>query len=321
MAQPSLEVARERRGEPAWSAIICAYNSRHRIDAALTSLCAQDVDHAFEVIAVVSGDDGTAEYLTSHHPGVRVVRSKRRLHPGAARNAGIDASRGAYIAFLPDDGLADRKWLRLRAAKHDQGYPLVSGAISNATPRSLVGTAGYYVEYAASMPVDGLLEQQMIPHTLSYDRSVFARVGRFPEVDHPGEDTLLNAQCIRAGLAVAYEHRAHIGHINLTSWCAFLSHQARHGRGLVRCVATHGIEAPYRVGGGLWGTAYSALVRYPSWRWRATLRLVGHAGAGHIARFLLLTPIIVAGYLAGGLGAFRELRLASRAGLGAQLLR
>lgn len=296
---------------PACSVVICAYNSRARIDAALASLRAQDLSEGFEVIAVVSGNDGTAHHLANQHPNVRVVNSRDRLYPGAARNAGIDAAEGTFIAFLPDDGVADPGWLRLRSAKHDAGYPLVSGAISNATPNSVVGTAGYYVEYAASMPVEGLLERQPLPHTLSYHRKVFEQVGRFPEVEHPGEDTLFNARCIAAGLEVGYEPRATIGHLNVTSLIAFLSHQAQHGRGLARCAAEHGLTGPYDLTDGAWATTYSALVRYPVWRWRATFELVAYADPHHLARFLALTPLIFAGYLGGGLGAVRELHSAA----------
>jgi len=287
--------------------IICAYESRRRIDAAIASLRGQDLDERFEVIAVVSGKDGTAEHLADRHPHVRVIRSTHRLYPGAARNTGVLASRGRFIAFLPDDCVADASWLRLRVAKHRAGYPLVSGAISNATPYSPVGTACYYVEYAASMPVKGLLEKQPIPHTVSYHRDVFRRVGHFPEVEHAGEDTLFNARCLAQGLEVGYEPRACIGHINLTSFRAFVSHQSHHGRGLARCVYDHGLKGPYENRRSMLLAAYPALVRYPVWRWRATVRLVAHAGPRHLARFLAVTPLVLAGYFAGGIGTLREI--------------
>lgn len=297
---------------PTCSVIICAYKSRRRIDTAIVSLRGQDLDEHFEVIAVVSGEDGTAGYLAARHPTVRVIHSTHRLYPGAARNAGVLASRGTFIVFLPDDCAADNSWLRLRVAKHRAGYPLVSGAISNATRYSPVGTACYYVEYAASMPVEGLLDKQPIPHTLSYHRDVFRRVGHFPEVEHTGEDTLFNARCLAQGLEVGYEPRACIGHINSTSFRAFVSHQSRHGRGLARCVYHHGLDGPYDTRRSMLLAAYPALVRYPMWRWRATLRLVAHAGPHHLARFLAVTPLVLTGYLAGGIGALRESRSSAR---------
>lgn len=310
MAPSPLEVG--RGAAPTISVVICAYNSRERIDAALSSLRAQDLDEPFEVIAVVSGNDGCAEYLANQHPNVRVVNGGARLRPGAARNAGLEAASGAVIAFLPDDGVATTGWLRARLAKHRAGYLLVGGAVSNATPRSLVGTAGYYVEYAASMPVARLLEKQVIPHTLSYHRDVFDRVDRFPDLDVPGEDTVFNARCIADGLDVVYEPGACIGHVNLTSFRAFLAHQFDHGRGLARCVVEQGLEGPFNAGDGPWRTAHAALLRYPIWRWAKTLRLLACTAPREVPLFLVLTPIVAAGYLAGGAGSWLVLRSLTR---------
>ena len=293
--------------EVACSVVICAYNSRRRIDRALETLHKQDFDEPFEIIAVVSGDDDCEVHLAAQHPHVRVVVSPTRLYPGAARNKGVAAARGKVIAFLPDDGLADRHWLRARVEKHREGYALVGGAISNATPRSWVGTAGYFVEYAASMPIERLLQRQSIPHTLSYDRSVFDQLGLFPQVEHPGEDTLFNARCIAAELPVAYEPRAHLGHVNLTRFWPYVMHQADHGRGLARCVIDHRFAGPFDVGHGISRLAFEALVRYPFWRWWRTLELLSAAAPQALPRFVALTPLIVAGYLAGALGAFRVL--------------
>lgn len=129
---------------PAIAVVICAYNSRARIGTALKSLESQDLTEHFEVIAVVSGDDGCASHLAREHPGVRVIESEEGLYPGAARNAGIAAACAPIIAFLPDDGVATPEWLRTRLVRHRAGYEIVAGAVSNATPKSVIGTAGYY---------------------------------------------------------------------------------------------------------------------------------------------------------------------------------
>ena len=77
--------------DPAISVVVCAYQSRDRIDIALRSLAAQDLGEPYEVVVVDSGTDGCADYLEAAHPGVRVVRSGTRLHPGptASRSARV----------------------------------------------------------------------------------------------------------------------------------------------------------------------------------------------------------------------------------------
>src|SRR6184192_3479033 len=91
---------------PLASVVVAAYNSRKRIHCALDSLRSQDFEQPYEVIVVDSGSDGCADYVAATYPEVRVVRSARRLYPGAAWNAGVRAARGRYVALLADDCVA-----------------------------------------------------------------------------------------------------------------------------------------------------------------------------------------------------------------------
>lgn len=293
---------------PAASVVICAFRARHRIDRALTALRTQDVDEPFEVITVVSGDDQCDRYLASAHPDVRVISSSTRLYPGRARNLGVRAARAPVIAFVPDDGVVASGWLRARLRHHRRGVPLVAGAISNGTPTNLVGTAGYYVEYTASMPVLAVLERQAVPHTLSYTRDVFELAGMFPELDVPGEDTLFNQRCMALRIQHVFEPAAVMDHLNPTRLRDYLSHQAEHGRGLARCVLTGVIADPFERHQGRHRLAASVLLVYPLRRWQRTLPLAKRGGRAHAARFLLLTPLILGGYFAGGWGSWREFR-------------
>lgn len=74
--------------------------------SALRSALEQDdVEH--EVIVVDDGsDDGTFERLSGlQEPRLRVVRHERSRGVAQARNAGIGAARGEWVAFLDDDDL------------------------------------------------------------------------------------------------------------------------------------------------------------------------------------------------------------------------
>lgn len=287
--------------KPAASVVVCAFNSRKRIGTALASLRLQDYLEPFEVIAVVSGTDGCGDWLRTYHPDVRVVDGGVRLYPGAARNAGVRVATGPFIAFVPDDCEATPGWLRTRAEHHGRGVPLVGGAIDNGTPRSVIGTAGYYVEYAASIPKHEILSKQTIPHTLSYSRSVFQEVGLFPETEVPGEDTLFNARCRDRGLAVEYEPRAVLRHLNITQPLAFLRHQFEHGRGAAMC--SRGSKAPLNLAPRQWRDTF---VRYPAWRFRRTVQLLRMASGTRLIPFALLSPWILAGYLAAAYGTWSE---------------
>ena len=293
--------------EQAISVVVCAYNARRRIDVALRSLARQDLDEPFEVIVVASGSDGCAEYLAREHPQVRVMHSPERLWPGPARNRGVEAACGRYVAFLPDDGVAAPDWLRRRLDKHREGYAAVGGAIGNGTPRHPVGSAGYFLEYTALLACERVLAAQPIPHCLSYERELVVRLGGFPEDIPTGEDSVLNERLVRAGVAVGFEPRARLDHLNPTRLRAYLAHQYAHGRGLVRCVERHGHPSPIGPARSA-GALGRALGRYPARRWLGALGRVARGRPRSLPEFILLTPLIWAGLWATAAGALAEWR-------------
>ena len=88
------------------SVVVPAYNARRFIARALDSALAQDVA-GMEVIVVDDGSsDGTRELVASYAE-VRLLRHERRMGAAAARNTGIAAACGDYVAFLD----ADDEWL------------------------------------------------------------------------------------------------------------------------------------------------------------------------------------------------------------------
>lgn len=86
------------------SVIIPTHNRREFAREAVVSVLSQR-DAALEVIVVDDGsDDDTASMVTGLGEGVRCLRTAHRGVSGA-RNAGILASRGGWIAFLDSDDL------------------------------------------------------------------------------------------------------------------------------------------------------------------------------------------------------------------------
>lgn len=96
--------------------------------AALRSaLCQEEVDH--EVVVVVDGStDETEERLAElDDPRLRVLVNEGPLGVAHARNAGIRAARGHWVAFLDDDDLWSPRKLRVQldaavAARADFAY-------------------------------------------------------------------------------------------------------------------------------------------------------------------------------------------------------
>lgn len=294
---------------PVASVVVCAFNSRWRIDTALRALAAQDFAEPYEVIVVDSGGDGCADHVEQVHPWARVVRSARRLYAGGARNAGVAAARGRYVAFCPDDGVACPAWLRLRVAKHREGFEAVGGSIGNGTPYHPVGCADYFAEYTDVIPSRAVLERQNIPHCLSYERALLERVGPYPEDVMTGEDTVLNERCLATGASISFEPGARITHRNLRRLGRYLRHHWGHGRGLARCVVMYDHASPIgRSGQPAAVAAVRAFGVYPALRWGRGLRRIARGKPAWIVPYLAVSPLLMAGYVATASGALTELR-------------
>jgi glycosyltransferase involved in cell wall biosynthesis len=87
---------------PKVSVVIPVYNGARTVPRALASVFAQ-LFTDYEVVVVNDGStDDTGSVLAGYGDRIHVVRQSNRGVP-AARNAGIHASSGEYLAFLDDD--------------------------------------------------------------------------------------------------------------------------------------------------------------------------------------------------------------------------
>ncbi|NTJ44395.1 glycosyltransferase family 2 protein [Agrobacterium larrymoorei] len=94
--------------QPDVSFVIAAYNSAETIVLAVESALAQE-GVTLEVIVVDDRSvDNTREIVTAlseREPRVRLIALENNLGPGGARNAGIDAASGRWIAVLDSDDM------------------------------------------------------------------------------------------------------------------------------------------------------------------------------------------------------------------------
>jgi glycosyltransferase involved in cell wall biosynthesis len=102
-ARVPIPQVREQRS-PVFSVIIPTHNRAAIVGRALRSVAAQTFTD-YEVIVVDDGStDSTPEYLqTLRGPRYRSIRNDRSLGVSGARNRGIGAATGQWIAFLDDD--------------------------------------------------------------------------------------------------------------------------------------------------------------------------------------------------------------------------
>ncbi|MBI2237469.1 MAG: glycosyltransferase [Actinobacteria bacterium] len=221
VAPPAVERApAEAEGRaPVATVVVPAWRAADTIAACLRALRGQELAEPFEVVVVASGPDATADIVRRGFPEVRLLRSAGRLSPGAARNAGVARARGAIVAFLAADCMAEPSWLRRRVEAHRDGHELVGGFIDSAEPSTLAGWAQYVAKFwglLGSARLGGVGRGPLFH--LSYRREVLERFGPFPEGTVAGEDTAYNHAIVAAGVRVFFDPAIRVRHVNARTW-------------------------------------------------------------------------------------------------------
>ncbi|MFD5258192.1 glycosyltransferase family 2 protein [Streptomyces bobili] len=113
------------------SVVVCVYTEDRWEDilAAVSSVRAQSLP-ALETLLVVDHHPVLLDRLAREYKevtGVRVLPNAGPRGLSAGRNTGIAASRGEVVAFLDDDAVAERDWLRRFAAAYDDPRVMAVG--------------------------------------------------------------------------------------------------------------------------------------------------------------------------------------------------
>jgi glycosyltransferase involved in cell wall biosynthesis len=156
--------------------IIPAHNSGAYIAPALDSILAQK-HRPIEILVVDDGStDATAETVRRYAPEVRVIEQEQQGHP-AARNAGIRAAAGEFLAFLDHDDLwsADKLELQIASFERSPALDLVFGHIQNFFTPEMPQEERERLAVPLQ-PLPGLLQGAMLARRGSFDR-----VGLFSE--------------------------------------------------------------------------------------------------------------------------------------------
>jgi glycosyltransferase involved in cell wall biosynthesis len=214
---------------PRVTVIIPVYRADATLPLVLSALRAQLPDDT-EVVAVDSTGVEHAAELERTHPWLRVIGLSQRTLPGEARNLGVESASGSLLAFLDADALPGPEWLaRLRAALHDGGAVAAAGSVRNGTPRDVVGTTSYLLEFSEWRPARRGSPLHGATCNLLVDRAAFESAGGFCEDVWPGEDTILTLPWGQSNRLV-FARAAQIWHLNRTGLPELLRHQYRLGR-------------------------------------------------------------------------------------------
>lgn len=220
---------------PVFSVVVPAYNAERTLPATLASIAAQTLaDH--EVIVVDDGSkDGTgalADGLVSAERG-RVVHQVNGGLP-AARNAGIAAAQGRYVAFLDADDLwlptYLERMLELLATADDIGFVYCDAWIYDDRRRRIARRSAYERYRPAVVPTESrpfylaMLHESFVGGGFTcVPRTVFEDTGGFDERLRASEDWNMLLRILATGRRAAgtperlavYRHSAGQMHADL----------------------------------------------------------------------------------------------------------
>jgi len=168
---------------PAVSCIVPVFNGERYLGEALDSIFAQR-HPALEVLVVDDGStDGSAGIAHSYGDRVRYL-FQPNAGPAAARNLGLGAARGEFIAFLDADDLWDRHKLAIQLARFSARPELdyCVAHVQNFWVPELKEEEEQFRGHPRSRPVPGY-----VTSTLVARRALFQSVGLF-DVEHPHAD-------------------------------------------------------------------------------------------------------------------------------------
>ena len=210
------------------SVVVCTYSERRWSDLvdAVRSLQAQRVPPA-QIVVVVDNNARLARRVREELPGVVAVAHDGPRGLSAARNAGVANAKGAVIAFLDDDAVADPGWLAaLLRWYEDDDVMGAGGTVEPAWdggrpvwfPREFDWVVGcsYRGLPTAPAPVRNLIGANM-----SFRRSVFDEVGGFSSDVGRVDDRPVGCEetelCIRLlqrrpGAVLVYDPEARVAH-------------------------------------------------------------------------------------------------------------
>jgi len=223
----ALLAAAQPTASPDVSIVVCTRNRAALLRGALASLydLATEGEFSYEIVVVDNGSsDETPQVIAAamqecKHP----LRGVRESQTGivAARNRGLAAARGRWIAFFDDDQLADWHWLaELFRGTVEKNCRVVGGSVQLALPAECKRELDPAVQrllgesVASDEPLRYGGRHAPGGGNLMVERNVFDQVGRFETaIDGRGEDADLFFRIERAGIEAWYFPTAVVHHL------------------------------------------------------------------------------------------------------------
>ncbi len=220
---------------PRVTVVVPARNAENTLSECLRALAAQTVPRdEYEVIVVVDRDSRDGSAAIAAAAAVQVLESDGRGAP-AARNTGIAAARGEWIAFTDADCMPSRTWLSRLLAAVDEA-PGALGAAGMTLGYRSDTPAARYVDLSGGLQAERHLAHERYPWAptgnVIYRRSALDSVGGFDDRFRTYEGCDLHTRLRReVGGPFAYVPHAIVLHRHRVGWRAYWRQQVGYGVG------------------------------------------------------------------------------------------
>jgi glycosyltransferase involved in cell wall biosynthesis len=260
---------------PEVSVVIPTFNRIDTLPEVVEALGRQQGAPSFEVVVVDDGStDSTPRWLQARPQDDLPFRALRQANrgPAAARNAGVAAARGEWVAFLGDDTVPSTGWLRHLFTALDR---------SNDASRAVIGRTEWHArmkptpflrhinENGAQFGFALIEDPDDVPFNFFYTSNLclsrrLLREEPFDEsFPYPAWEDIETAYRLKAkGMRLCYEPAAEVRHHHPTDLARFCVRQERAGY----CAVVFYLRHPEL--GPMLGLAPTGPPPLLGWRWR-----------------------------------------------------
>ena len=211
--------------EPSFSIIVITYNRAHYLESCLRRLELLDYSN-FEVVVVNGPSTDDTVRVLDLFPRAQICTTESR-NVSRSRNLGLHASGGEFVAFIDDDALASRDWLRELAGSFDSSAAVggVGGLVYGVNPRRVDFSYGIVDSYGRVDPVrtqqgdynhpNGSRFNSVMGTNCGFRRLALSQIGLFDEeFDYYHDEADICRRLIGAGWQIAHNPRARVVHLS-----------------------------------------------------------------------------------------------------------